>query len=150
MVPPGRGDGARVVVAGLDDSDSSWRAVAYAVGLARRQEALLVLVHVLPAHPLAMLAGAAWLLAGPDLTAADRMRDRITAGLSCMVEARTLRWEFEVLPVGDPVAGIARVADGRRADTVVVGTSHALCHRFGGATGSRLIRTGRWPVVVVP
>jgi nucleotide-binding universal stress UspA family protein len=149
--PAGRGDGSRVVVAGLDDSDSSWRAVAYAVGLARRQEALLVLVHVLPAHPLALLAGAAWLLAGPDVSAADELRRRVAAGLSCMTEARALRWEFEVLRVGDPVAGIAGVAEARRADTIVVGASHSFTHRFcGGATGTRLIRTGRWPVVVVP
>ena len=150
MSPPGRGDGARVVVAGLDDSDSSWHAVAYAVGLARRQEALLVLVHVLPAHPIALLAGAAWLLAGTDVTAADELRGRVAAGLSCMTEARALRWEFVVLPVGDPVAGIAHVADERRADTVVVGASHTFTHRLAGATGARLIKAGRWPVVVVP
>ena len=145
-----RGDGSRVVVAGLDGSDTSWRAVAYAVGLARRHEALLVLVHVLPAHPVAMLAGAAWMLAGTDVSAAGELHRRVAAGLGCMAEARTLRWEFEVLPVGDPVTGIARVAEERRADTVVVGASHTLGHRLWGATGTRLVRTGRWPVVVVP
>src|SRR6478736_9971556 len=44
-------DGPKVIVAGVDGSDSSWRAAAYAAGLARRQNALLALVYVQPYLP---------------------------------------------------------------------------------------------------
>ncbi|SQA26881.1 UspA domain-containing protein [Streptomyces griseus] len=44
-----------MIVAGLDGSDSSMRAAAYAAGLARRQNAMLALVYVQPV----MTAGAA-------------------------------------------------------------------------------------------
>jgi nucleotide-binding universal stress UspA family protein len=44
-------DGPKVIVAGLDGSESSWRAAAYAGGLARRQNALLALVYVQPYLP---------------------------------------------------------------------------------------------------
>lgn len=145
-----RADGDRVVVVGLDGSDSSWRALAYAVGLARRQQALLVVVHVLPVHVVAGLAGLAWMISDSDQAAAATLRRRIEQGLACMSEARSLRWEFAVLPPGDPVAGITAVASARRADTVVVGASVQPHHRLAGAAGTRLVRAGRWPVVVVP
>lgn len=147
---PRGADGDRVVVVGLSGSDASWRAVAYAVGLARRQDALLVVVHVLPVHVAAALAGAAWMLSDTDRIAAGRMERRIAAGLAGMSEARSLRWDFEVLPPGDVLAGISDAADRCRADTVVVGTSSRLRRRFGGAVGVKLVRVRRWPVLVVP
>lgn len=51
-------DGPKVILAGLDGSDSSWRATAYAAGLARRQGALLAVAYVQP------ILGAATALAG--------------------------------------------------------------------------------------
>ncbi|MGW2658903.1 universal stress protein, partial [Streptomyces sp. NPDC001478] len=36
-------DGPKVIVAGIDGSESSMRAAAYAAGLARRQRAMLAL-----------------------------------------------------------------------------------------------------------
>ncbi|MFC4033993.1 universal stress protein [Streptomyces polygonati] len=144
------GDGGRVVVAGVDGSDSSWRATAYAVGLARRQDALLVLVHVLPAHPTAALAGVAWMLADGDLAVADQLRRRIAAGLAASTEVSSLRWQFHVLRAPDVVAGLARTADELRADSVVIGASRGLRHRLFGSAGVRLVKGGRWPVIVVP
>ena len=44
-----------MIVAGVDGSDSSLRAAAYAAGLARRQHALLAVVYVQPV----LAAGAA-------------------------------------------------------------------------------------------
>ncbi|MEE4541143.1 universal stress protein [Streptomyces sp. V4-01] len=139
-----------MVVVGLDGSDSSWRAAAYAVGLARRQRALLVVLHVLPVHVVAGLAGVSWMAGDCDRVAAARLSERMAEGLGCMAEARSLRWEFTVLPPGAAVAGITEVATARRADTVVVGASVRLLHRLGGAVGARLVTAGRWPVVVVP
>ncbi|WNI16477.1 universal stress protein [Actinacidiphila sp. ITFR-21] len=144
------GDGGRVIVAGVDGSDSSWRAAAYAVGLARRQDALLVLVHVLPNHPAALMAGVAWMLAEGDLAVADELRRRVRAGLACSVDLRSLRWEFHALRDADAVAGITRTADEFRADAVVVGSSRGLWHRLFGSAGVRLVKCGKWPVTVVP
>ncbi|WP_073501060.1 universal stress protein [Actinacidiphila paucisporea] len=142
--------GGRVVVVGLDDSDSSWRAAAYAVGLARRQDALLVMVHVLPVHTTAMLAGLSWMLAADDLALAERLRHRVASGLAGTVGLPAPRWEFQVLRAADVVTGLAETADELRADTVVVGASKGLRHRLFGSPGVRLVRTGRWPVIVVP
>jgi nucleotide-binding universal stress UspA family protein len=139
-----------VIVAGVDGSDSSWRATAYAVGLARRQDALLVLVHVLPVHPSAVMGGVAWMLIDGDLMLAEQLRRRIVTGLACTVEARALRWEFHVLRAADVVAGLTRTAEELRADSVVIGASRGLRHRLFGSAGVRLVRSGKWPVIVVP
>lgn len=142
--------GGRVVVAGVDDSDSSWRAVAYAVGLARRQDALLVLVHVLPQHAAAMFGGVAWMLATDDVALAAQLRDRIARGLGSAPGLPAPRWEFHLLRSASVATGLAATADDLRADTVVIGTSRGLRHRLFGSPGVRLVRTRRWPVIVVP
>ena len=51
---------------------------------------------------------------------------------------------------GDPVTALRDAADRCHADTVVVGASTSTGHRFAGSVATRLIRTGRWPVVVDP
>ncbi len=135
---------------GLDDSDSSWRAAAYAVGLARRQDALLVVVHVLPAHTSALLGGVSWMLADSDMETAQRLRLRVATGLARSTEMRSPAWEFHIVPGGDVVTGLAGVADRLRADTVVVGASRHPRHRWFGSTAVRLLHARRWPVVVVP
>jgi nucleotide-binding universal stress UspA family protein len=143
-------EGGRVIVAGVDGSDSSWRATAYAVGLARRQDALLVLVHVLPVHRVALMGGVAWMLVDGDLVLAEELRRRIVAGLAGTVEFRALRWEFHVLRAADVVEGLTRTAEELRADSVVIGASRGLLHRLFGSAGVRLVKSGRWPVIVVP
>lgn len=142
--------GGRVVVVGVDDSDAAWRAVAYAVGLARRQDALLALVHVLPAHPAAMFAGLAWMLAADDVTAAEQLRNRVALGLAATLGLPAPRWEFHILQAADVAGGLAATADELHADTVVIGTSHSLHHRLFGSPSTRLLRARRWPVIVVP
>ncbi|WP_333767940.1 universal stress protein [Streptomyces sp. IBSBF 2435] len=142
--------GGRVLVVGVDDSDCSWRAAAYAVGLARRQNALLVLVHVLPVHASAMLAGAAWMLDADDLAVAEQLRHRVATGLAGTLDLPPPRWEFHILRAADVATGLSGTADELRADTVVIGASRGLRHRLFGSPGVRLVKTGRWPVIVVP
>src|SRR5579864_2122828 len=48
-------DGPRVIMVGLDGTATSWHAAAYAGGLARRQSARLVVVHVRSVPPMAAL-----------------------------------------------------------------------------------------------
>jgi nucleotide-binding universal stress UspA family protein len=142
--------GGRVVVVGVEDSDTAWRAVAYAVGLARRQDALQAFVHVLPAHPAAMFAGVSWMLAADDLTAAEQLRNRVAIGLAVTLGLPAPRWEFHIMRAADVAGGLATTADELRADTVVIGTSRSVRHRFFGSPALRLVRTRRWPVIVVP
>ncbi|MCQ0009913.1 universal stress protein [Actinomadura madurae] len=58
-------------------------------------------------------------------------------------------YEF-VAEQGDPYGVLARVADEVRADAVIVGASAQAGHRLVGSVAVRLVRTGRWPVTVVP
>ena len=60
-----------------------------------------------------------------------------------------VRWEFHTFR-GDPYNGLAMAADQLTADAVVVGASERAGHRLVGSVAVRLVKTGRWPVTVVP
>ncbi len=139
-------DGAQVVVVGLDGSESSWLAAAYAGGLARRQHARLVVVYV---ETTPAMAG----LTPGGLVAARQAVQEVSAALRATVEERAAEVGVEVTFLtgrGEPAAELARVADEVRADAVVVGASASTGHRLVGSTAVRLVRDGRWPVTVVP
>ncbi|MFU8871155.1 universal stress protein [Micromonospora sp. SL4-19] len=140
-------DGPRVVLVGVDGTRTSLRAAAYAAGLARRQRAGLVVVFVSsPAPYAAMMSG---MVAG----AVQQTHDELAAELrdECRRGAEELG-----LPVtflcrrGDAYHELCTAADEFRADMVVVGASEQAGHRLVGSVATRLVRTGRWPVVVVP
>ncbi|MFF2850946.1 universal stress protein [Streptomyces sp. NPDC058001] len=140
-------DGPKVIVVGVDGSDSSLRAAAYAGGLARRQRALLAVVYVRPV----MAAGAALGVPVADAT------DEIAEGLIHEIRLATeqvkdifdVRWEFHTFR-GDPYNGLVTAADELKADAVVVGASEQAGHRIVGSVAIRLVKAGRWPVTVVP
>ncbi|WP_067458429.1 universal stress protein [Actinomadura macra] len=140
-------DGPKVIVAGVDGSETSMRAGAYAWGLARRGGARLVLVHVSPIAALSALT--------PGGAAAMReAADEVTGDLRRLLEAAaaergSVEYELVAEP-GDPYTVLARVADDTRADAVVVGASAQAGHRLIGSVAVRLVRSGRWPVTVVP
>jgi len=143
-------DGPMVILVGIDDSVTSLRAGAYAVGLARRQGARLVAVYVEQPSALygaATGAGAAAVAEQERAfteTAAD-MKRRIEEGAA----DRGVQISF-VAAVGDPYHELRRVADEVRADAVVVGASTKAGHRLVGSLAVRLVKAGRWPVTVVP
>ena len=143
-------DGPRVIVVGVDGSEPSWRAAAYAMGLARRQGALLALVYVQPTSAMAAVAGLPLVTAPCDTVMAQQICGRMRAGLAGMAEVRALRWEFHSVVGGDVVAALAQRADELRADAVVVGASRSLGHRVLGSAAVRLVKARRWPVTVVP
>jgi nucleotide-binding universal stress UspA family protein len=139
-----------VILVGIDDSVTSLRAGAYAVGLARRQGARLVCLYVeQPSALYGATAGAgAAVMAEQERafteTAADLKR-RIEEGAA----DRGVRITF-VVAAGDPYHELRRVADEVRADAVVVGASTKAGHRLVGSLAVRLVKAGRWPVTVVP
>ena len=143
-------DGPAVILVGIDDSVTSLRAGAYAVGLARRQGARLVCVYV--EQPSAMYGAAAGAGAGA-IAEQERAFQETAADLKRRVEEaaaeRGVRATF-VTAVGDPYRELRRVADQVRADAVVVGASAKAGHRLVGSLAVRLVKAGRWPVTVVP
>ncbi|MFJ9903246.1 universal stress protein [Streptomyces sp. NPDC101152] len=140
-------DGPKVIVVGVDGSDSSLRAAAYAAGLARRQRALLAIVYVQPV----MAAGAA--MGVPVAEATDEIAEELVAYIRDSTERLKgifeVRWEFHTFR-GDPYSGLVKAADDLKADAVVVGASEQAGHRIIGSVAVRLVKTGRWPVTVVP
>lgn len=140
-------DGPKVIVVGVDGSDSSLRAAAYAAGLARRQRALLALVYIQPV----MAAGAALGVPVADTTdqIAEDLIQQIREGTEQVKGIFDVRWEFHTFR-GDPYNGLVSAADQLKADAVVVGASEQAGHRIVGSVAIRLVKAGRWPVTVVP
>ncbi|MFJ7074129.1 universal stress protein [Streptomyces sp. NPDC098781] len=140
-------DGPKVIVVGVDGSDSSMRAAAYAGGLARRQNALLAVVYVQPV----MSAGAA--LGAPVAETTSEIAEELIAQIREATERLKgifdVRWEFHTFQ-GDPYNGLVKAADDLKADAVVVGASEQAGHRIVGSVAIRLVKAGRWPVTVVP
>ncbi|MEU3344745.1 universal stress protein [Streptomyces sp. NPDC006700] len=140
-------DGPKVIVAGVDGSESSLRAAAYAAGLARRQGSLLALVYVQPM----LTAGAA--LGAPVAETTDEIAEDLVQYIRESAERLKgifeVRWEFHTFR-GDPYNGLVTAADELRADAVVVGASEQAGHRIIGSVAVRLVKAGRWPVTVVP
>jgi nucleotide-binding universal stress UspA family protein len=142
-------DGPRSIVVGVDGSDSSLRAGAYAAGLARRQGSRLTVVYARNvgggATVAADLTGAATLARLEEL---DAIEAELRAELSRAV------WDLDVaidVRRGPAFAVIEKVADEVRAEAVVVGASRGTTFLMPSAPlAVQLIRTRRWPVVVVP
>nr|WP_188272616.1 universal stress protein [Streptomyces sp. CBMA152] len=140
-------DGPKVIVVGVDGSDSSLRAAAYASGLARRQNALLAVVYVQPL----VTAGAAMGAPIADTTGeiAEGLVAEIRAAAERVRDIWTVRWEFHTFR-GEAYSGLVKAADELKADAVVVGASESAGHRIIGSVAVRLVKAGRWPVTVVP
>lgn len=140
-------DGPSVIVAGIDGSDSSMRAAAYAAGLARRQGARVVFAYFRPMGTGTPAAGAAIMQVGLD-NAADLERQFREAEERIPPNERA-RWEFYTAE-GDAYHGLVELSDRLKADAVVIGASEQAGHRILGSVAVRLVKAGRWPVTVVP
>jgi nucleotide-binding universal stress UspA family protein len=139
-------DGPNVILVGFDGSPTSWHAVAYAAGLARRQGSRLLVVHVVGLPAVAAWAPSAGVMLEESLTeGAEELRDELEAQRGW----HELDAEFRV-ERGDAFGALCRVADAERVDAVVVGASAQAGHRLVGSLAVRLVRAGRWPVTVVP
>jgi nucleotide-binding universal stress UspA family protein len=140
-------DGPRVIMVGVDGSPPSERAAAYAAGLARRQRSRLVVVFV--GEPAGLVASVYGQAAAAAVQAAEELAGELRAQVRQAAEEMGLPVTFAVRR-GDPYAELRAAADELKADMLVVGASAQAGHRFVGSVATRLVRQGRWPVVVVP
>lgn len=138
---------SRTIMVGLDGSDTAMRAAASAFGLARRQGARLVVTFVACHSSLAALSPAAASVFEHEATAHlyAELRDQVRQ----FAEELDVPVTF-VKAYGDPLTVLRDSADQCQADMVVVGASQQAGHRFAGSVATRLIRSGHWPVLVVP
>jgi nucleotide-binding universal stress UspA family protein len=138
-------DGPSVIVAGVDGSDTSLRAGAFAAGLARRERSRLVCVFVdtVSSYVAVAAGGLTPLPVGDQLS--TELRNLVSDGAAY----HGLQVEL-IVRKGDPFTELKRVASDLRADMVVVGASTHAGHRLIGSLAMRLVRAGRWPVTVVP
>jgi nucleotide-binding universal stress UspA family protein len=139
-------DGPDVLLVGVDGSDTSLRAGAYAAGMARRQQARLVILYVRPFSAVSGIGAGA-------VTSMQEAYDAVAAELRQTAEEQGPRLGIDVVFVerdGNPFAEIVRLADEIQADAVIVGASTKAGHRFVGSLAVHLVRASRWPVTVVP
>jgi nucleotide-binding universal stress UspA family protein len=139
-------DGPSMIVVGLDGSRTSWRAAAYAAGLARRQGSRLTIVYVASPNALAAMTPTGFAVMAETLEeiGADLRRE-----VEQLASDRDIDPEFVVV-TGDAYAGLCRVAESVHADAVIVGASEHAGHRLIGSLARRLVKSARWPVTVVP
>jgi nucleotide-binding universal stress UspA family protein len=141
-------DGPLVIMAGIDGSESSVRAAAYAAGLARRQGAKLALVYIQP-YPASMSPSAASEMIAASRSTAEDLRRQMEDAVERLPEGTVARWEFHT-GEGDPFRALCEFATKLRADAVVIGASQKAGHRIVGSVAIRLVKAGKWPVTVVP
>ena len=122
------------------------RAGAYAAGLARRQDATLLVVHVVSGMAMAGLVPGA---IGVVEATLDENAQQIQQQVEWGAAHAGVRAQFRAAR-GDAYTELSRIADEVRADAVVVGASASAGHRIVGSLAVRLVRAGRWPVTVVP
>lgn len=139
-------DGPTTMLVGVDGSDTSMRAAAYAAGLARRQGAKLIVLFV--------KSSASMSIAVPETTSAmNQSQDEIAAELQKEIDANAPRLGLNVELVvrdGNPYAELLRLAEERRVDAIVIGASMQAGHKLVGSLASKLVRNAHWPVTVVP
>lgn len=139
-------DGPTVLLVGVDGSETSLRAGAYAAGLARRQGSRLVIVYVRTFRAAAGISAAA---GAPLVEAQDEVARELRESIETFRGRSGVSVEL-VERVGNPFTEIVQLAKEIQADAVIVGASAQAGHRFIGSLAVHLVRAGRWPVTVVP
>lgn len=139
-------DGPRVLVVGVDGSETSWRALYYAFGLARRQRgsSLLAVFAGVPdcALELTGCPNDVW-------SARDRLVAELRDAVAALSDEHRVAAEFVTMQ-WEPAESLVRVAAEHRADAIIIGASRALAHKLFGSTAVRTVRRSRCPVTVVP
>ena len=141
-------DGPSVLVVGIDGSDTSWRAMYYAFGLARRQRSSVIAVFAVTTSVPVACDGTVIDMpeAGQGL---QEMAADLRTAVQGLAEECRVSTRFVCAP-GDPVLVLGGFAAEHGADAIIIGASQAFTHRFFGSVAVRAIRRCQCPVTVVP
>jgi nucleotide-binding universal stress UspA family protein len=137
----------RTFVVGFRGNDTSWRAVAYAVGLARRDVGacrLVVVTAALTPDRFALCTEIVPLARAAHVQVAGELRTALEATLA----DTGVEWELRVV-TGEPYRSVARMVWDLQADAVVVGRSRRV-RWFSRSMAVRLAKRAGCPVIVVP
>jgi nucleotide-binding universal stress UspA family protein len=139
-------DGPSRILVGVDGSDTSMRAAAYAAGMARRQGSQLIVLFVATTGGMAAgMAATAGALMQTNEELARQLHAQLSEPLHRLgVDNRFLRRS------GNPYTELVRTADELRVDAIVIGASTRSGRRLVGSLAGRLVRDAKWPVTVVP
>jgi nucleotide-binding universal stress UspA family protein len=134
------------VVIGFDGSLSSERALAYAIGMARRSHCGLVIVHVANRLPSTVWAGCE-----PPVfvDVPDHRTEVLGLELSCADHLTAVPWIL-IERGGDICHELEEVGREYEADAIVVGGTHGFVGKLFGSVSGRLARRANRPVVVIP
>jgi nucleotide-binding universal stress UspA family protein len=139
-----------VILAAIDGSPSSLRALAYAAGLTRRERAQLICAYVHQPSSAARMAavlhpeGAAMVWDDPA-----SFIEEVSTHVAIECGAWGTRASF-VSRVGDPFAELTALAAELHADLIVTGAPTGVLSRVLPSLPSRVARRRRWPVMIVP
>ncbi|MEU4095071.1 universal stress protein [Streptomyces sp. NPDC026673] len=134
------------VVVGFDGSVSSERALAYAIGMARRSGSALIIVHVANRLPATVWAGCE-----PPVfvDVPDHRTEVLGLELACADHLSEVPWIL-VERGGDICHELEEVGREYEADAIVVGGTHGIIGKIFGSVAGRLARRAQRPVVVIP
>jgi nucleotide-binding universal stress UspA family protein len=139
-------DGPAKILVGVDGSDTSMRAGAYAVGMARRQGSRIIVLYVAPTGGIAAgMAATAGALRQAYESVAQELREQVDEACERLGVQVTF-----VQRRGNPYLELVRAAEELRVDMIVVGASMRSGHRLVGSLAGRLVRDAKWPITVVP
>jgi nucleotide-binding universal stress UspA family protein len=139
------------VVVGFDGSDSSWDALYWACGEARRLGGRTVAVFVAGAAGTGIEATAS-AMTGACFVSSDQLAREWAQQLRGQTKRFAANQGVHLSFInarGDAAAEILRIANAQHADQIVVGRSRKARHRLAGSLGRRLIGRRNAPVVVV-
>jgi nucleotide-binding universal stress UspA family protein len=135
----------KTIVLGLDGSDGAKRAFPFAVELAQRDDARLVIAHV--EQEVVGKGG------GPIPATEDEIQAEIEREANALTDQGVeTSVEKSSILLGGPAAAIAKIAAKVDADLIVVGTRghSAAVGVVLGSVGQRLPHLANQPVLVVP
>ncbi len=134
------------VVIGFDGSVSSERALAYAIGMARRSRSGLIIVHVANRLPATVWAGCE-----PPVfvDVPDHRTEVLGLELACADHLSEVSWIL-VERGGDICHELEEVGREYSADAIVVGGTHGIIGKIFGSVAGRLARRAQRPVIVIP